>query len=104
MYIPGSYMCLSFHHKKPLKIGKGGMVLTDDKKAVETIKKLRYEGRTIGVPFQDDDLGDGGWNMYMTPEQAARGLTLLMAYPKHAKDQIEDPPYRDLRTFNLFKK
>ena len=104
MYIPGSYMCLSFHHKKPLKIGKGGMVLTDDKRAVETIKKLRYEGRTIGVPFQDDDLGDGGWNMYMTPEQAARGLTLLMAYPKHAKDQIEDPPYRDLRTFNLFKK
>ena len=42
--------------------------------------------------------------MYMTPEQAARGLTLLMAYPKHAEDQIEDPPYRDLRTFNLFKK
>ena len=84
--------------------GKGGMILTDDKKAVETIKKLRYEGRTIGLPFQDDDLGDGGWNMYMTPEQAARGLTLLMAYPKHAEDQIEDPPYRDLRTFNLFKK
>ena len=59
MYIPGSYMCLSFHHKKPLKIGKGGMILTDDKKAVENIKKLRYEGRSIGVPFQDDDLGDG---------------------------------------------
>ena len=79
------------------------MILTDDKRATETIRQLRYEGRTIGVPFQDDHLGDGGWNMYMTPEQAARGLTLLMAYPEHAEDQVEDPPYRDLRTFNLFK-
>ena len=35
MYIPGSYMCLSFHIKKTLKIGKGGMVLTDDKEFVD---------------------------------------------------------------------
>ena len=35
MYIPGSYMCLSFHIKKTLKIGKGGMVLTDDEKFVD---------------------------------------------------------------------
>ena len=33
MYVPGHLMCLSFGIKKPLKIGKGGMVLTDDKKA-----------------------------------------------------------------------
>ena len=25
MYIPGSIMCLSYHIKKPLKIGKGGI-------------------------------------------------------------------------------
>ena len=79
------------------------MILTDDKKSVGEIKRLRYEGRTIGVPFQDDDLGDGGWNMYMTPEQAARGLTLLMDYPQHVEDLQENPPYRDLRTFNLFE-
>lgn len=30
--------------------------------------------------------------------------TLLMDYPEHAEDQVEDPCYRDLRTFNLFKK
>ena len=96
-------MCLSFHHKKPLKIGKGGMILTDDNKAVEAIKKLRYEGRSVGVPFHDDDLGDGGWNMYMTPEQAARGLTLLSCHPQHFEDIEEDPPYPDLRKYNLFK-
>ena len=58
MYIPGSYMCLSFHHKKPLKIGKGGMILTDDEKAIETIK-MKSEGRGIGVPYQDDETEDG---------------------------------------------
>ena len=52
MYIPGSLMCLSFHFKKPLKIGKGGMVLTDSKEAVEHIKRMRYEGRSEGVCYQ----------------------------------------------------
>lgn len=104
MYIPDSYMCLSFHHKKPLKIGKGGMILTDDLQAVKEIKKMRYEGRSENISYHEDQLGCGGWNMYMTPEQAARGLTLLSDYPKDAADQIENPPYRDLRTFNLFKK
>ena len=103
MYIPGSYMCLSFHHKKSLKIGKGGMILTDDINAVDKIKKMRYEGRTQNVSYHIDQLGDGGWNMYMTPEQAARGLTLLSDYPQNCPDQIENPPYRDLREFNLFK-
>ena len=91
MYKNGSYMCLSFHHKKHLKIGKGGMILTDDKEAVDRIKKLRYEGRTIGLPYHKDPINEGGWNMYITPEQAARGLVLLSDFPKHTQDQIEDP-------------
>lgn len=104
MYIPGSYMCLSFHHKKHLKIGKGGMILTDDAQAVDRIKKLRYEGRSIGIPYHIDQIKNLGYNMYMTPEQAARGLTLLMDHPKNCDDLIENPPYRDLTTFEIFKK
>lgn len=103
MYIPESLMCLSFHFKKPLKIGKGGAILTDNEDAVKKIKKMRYEGRAEGVPYQQDLLNDQGWNMYMTPEQAARGLIMLMAYPKHAEDQIEEPPYRDLSEFKIFE-
>jgi len=103
MYIPGSLICLSFHFKKPLKIGKGGMILTDSEEAVESIKRMRYEGRGEGVPYHQDDIVEGGWNMYMTPEQAARGLILLSNYPEHAEDQIENPPYRDLTEFSLFK-
>ena len=100
MYIPGTYMCLSFHHKKTLKIGKGGAILTDDPRAVEWLKKYRYEGRD----HIRDNIDMCGMNAYMTPEQAARGLTLLQVLPEHNEDQIESPPYRDLRTMPLFEK
>ena len=39
MYIPGALMCLSFHIKKHLKIGKGGMILCDNKEATEWLNK-----------------------------------------------------------------
>jgi len=102
MYIPGTFMCLSFHIKKHLKIGKGGMILTDDKEAADWFKKARYEGRGE-VMYHDDEIDINGWNAYMTPEQAARGLTLMQNYPEHAEDLPEEPQYRDLREFPLFK-
>lgn len=102
MYIPGTYMCLSFHIKKHLKIGKGGMILTDDEEAVEWFKKGRYEGRSP-VPYHEDDIEEEGWNMYMSPEQATRGLMLMQNYPEDVPDIPEDPPYRDLTEFGLFK-
>jgi len=92
MYIPGSLMCLSFHFKKHLKIGKGGMILTDDVAAVEHIKRMRYEGRTENISYHEDIIDEEGWNMYMTPEEAARGLVLLTDHPEHSPDLIEDPP------------
>jgi dTDP-4-amino-4,6-dideoxygalactose transaminase len=106
MYIPGTHMCLSFHLKKPLPIGKGGMILTDNVDAYEWFIKARYEGRSFGdgVTYANDPISILGLNAYMTPEQAARGLWLLQHYPIHAKDQIEDPNYRDLSTFPLFIK
>ena len=103
MYIPGSLMCLSFHFKKHLKIGKGGMILTDDVGALEHIKRMRYEGRTENISYHEDIIDEEGWNMYMTPEQAARGLVLLTDHPQNSPDLIEDPPYRDVTEFNLFK-
>ena len=103
MYIPGSMMCLSFHYKKAIPIGKGGMILLDNPEAVEWLKQKRYEGRTPGLSYHEDDITMLGYNMYMTPEQAARGMTLLSNHPDDFPDQIESPDYRDLRTFTLFK-
>jgi len=102
MYIDGQFMCLSFHIKKQLPIGKGGMILCDDKKAVEWFKRARYEGRGA-CNYHDDDITFLGWNMYMTPEEAARGLTLMQNYPDTIEDLEENNGYRDLTTFTIFK-
>jgi dTDP-4-amino-4,6-dideoxygalactose transaminase len=95
-------MCLSFHTKKHIPIGKGGMILCDGPTAVEWLKKARYEGRSE-KPYKEDDVSFCGWNMYMRPEDAARGLALLQNYPENVPDQIEEGGYRDLTTMPLFK-
>jgi dTDP-4-amino-4,6-dideoxygalactose transaminase len=77
-------MCLSFHIKKHLKIGKGGMILTDDPDAVIWFKKARYEGRSEKL-YHEDDIDMLGWNMYMTPQQASHGLSLMQNYPSRRK-------------------
>ena len=102
MYIPGNFMCLSFHIKKHLKIGKGGMILTDDENAVEWFKKARYEGRSEKF-YKEDDITSIGWNMYMTPQEAAQGLALMQNYPDHNSDLNEVNGYRDLTEFTIFK-
>ena len=58
MYIKNSFMCLSFHIKKTLKIGKGGMVLTDDKNFVDWFRKARYEGRGWQTYYKDDNINE----------------------------------------------
>lgn len=103
MYIPGSFMTLSFHIKKILKIGKGGMILTDSAEAVEWFKTARYEGRHEKM-YHEDDIDLNGWNMYMTPQEAAHGLALMQNMESHNPDQGENNGYRDLTEFTLFKK
>lgn len=103
MYIKGTFMCLSFHIKKHLKIGKGGMILTDDPEAVSWFKKARYEGRSEKL-YHEDDIDMLGWNMYMTPQQASHGLSLMQNYPVNVPDLGENNGYRDLTKFSVFKK
>lgn len=102
MYIQNSFMCLSFHIKKSLGIGKGGMILTDNKEAVEWFKKARYEGRSEKY-YKEDNITSMGWNMYMTPQEAAHGLSLMQNYPEHVEDVLEVNGYRDLTEFEIFK-
>ena len=102
MYVPGTYMGLSFHIKKLLPIWKGGMILTDDADAATWFKKARYEGRSEKF-YKDDDITFNGWNMYMTPQQAAQGLALFQNYPELSKDLGEENGYRDLTEFTVFK-
>jgi dTDP-4-amino-4,6-dideoxygalactose transaminase len=102
MYIPNTFMCLSFHIKKQLGIGKGGMILTDNQTAADWFKKSRYEGRSEKY-YKEDSIEQVGWNMYMTPQEAAHGLCLFQNYPEHNKDLDEHNGYRDLTEFPIFK-
>ena len=88
MYEKDTLHCLSFHMKKILDIGRGGAILTDDG---------RHE-----VPLHHDEFKILGWNMYMTPEQAGRGLWKMMGLPEYNKDQSETPPYPDLSKYTIF--
>mgnify|MGYP003626529061 FL=1 len=101
MYEKGTFHCLSFHMKKILDIGRGGAILTDNEEAVDWFKQARFDGRHE-VPLYHDEFKILGWNMYMTPEQAGRGLWKMMGLPEFNEDQKENPPYPDLSKYKIF--
>ena len=110
MYKADTYHCLSFHIRKHIPIGKGGMILTNDKKAYDWFRTVRYEGRTMSedginyVMYKDDIIKSQGWNMYMTPEQAARGLELFENIKDDNPDQESSGTCKDLSQFSVYTK
>lgn len=72
-YIKGTYMCLSFQFKKHLNLGRGGMILLDNKDAYDSLKKMVYDGRTSDKPWSEQDIDTVGYHYYMTPETAILG-------------------------------
>ncbi|UCD04117.1 MAG: DegT/DnrJ/EryC1/StrS family aminotransferase [Candidatus Woesearchaeota archaeon] len=104
MYEKGTYHCLSFHAAKHLKIGRGGAILTDNKDARDWFKLARFDGREEGfIPCEQEDFTVAGWNFYMTPEQASRGLWLMSTMPKYNKDLPNEPDYPDMSKMSIFK-
>lgn len=110
MYRPNTHMCLSFTGPyKHLKLGKGGAILTDDEAAYKWFKKARFSGRDECSYHEDDFDKDPviGWNFYMMPEIAARGLLLMSQFynqdgtPKHNEDL--ELPYPDLSKFKCYQ-
>jgi dTDP-4-amino-4,6-dideoxygalactose transaminase len=120
----GGHMCVSFTGPyKHLKLGKGGAILTDDREAYEWFKRARFSGRQeCSYHYDDFDqeyfvdlLNEGkqfivpaiaGWNFYMMPEIAARGILLMQQFynadgtPKHNDDLCMK--YPDLSKFKVF--
>lgn len=102
MYEKGTLHCLSFHRKKILNIGEGGMILTDNKHAYEWLKLARFNGRHE-VDYYQDHFAMVGWNVVMSPEKATIGLMLMQFMPSYNEDQKES--YTDLSIYeNLYKK
>ena len=103
----GGFQCLSFHVKKLLPIGRGGMILTDDKFAYGWLKKARFDGRSP-IPLLEDDFTMLGWNAYMQPSDAARGIQLFevlrQKYPDGMEDlKVEEQKYPDLSQFKIYQ-
>jgi dTDP-4-amino-4,6-dideoxygalactose transaminase len=99
----GGYQCLSFHIKKLLPIGRGGMILCDHEYDYKWLKKARFDGREP-VPLLEDNFTMLGWNAYMQPADAARGLQLLQALgDKELPDlKVEKQGYPDLSKFPIY--
>ena len=103
MYIKGAYQCLSFHIRKIVPICKGGMILTDDTAAYEWFRRARYEGRNNREPHDSiDDLEILGWNFYMPPEQAAKGIQLFNQTADWNADTGGSWKYKDLSGYSAW--
>jgi len=102
MYTSGM-MILSFQIKKRIPIGRGGMILTDDKDAYNWLKKARHDGRDMSVYYVNDDFEFNGWHYYMTPEDAARGILLMDHLPKNCNDSHTNKNYVNLTSRAIFK-
>jgi dTDP-4-amino-4,6-dideoxygalactose transaminase len=108
MYMPQSYMCISFTGPyKHFKLSKGGAILTDDHEAYLWFKRARYSGRRE-CSYHDDHFDMIGWNFYMMPELATRGLLLMNQFynidgTKKMNADLE-LPYPDLSKFEIYTK
>jgi dTDP-4-amino-4,6-dideoxygalactose transaminase len=106
MYIPKTFMCISFTGPyKHLKLSKGGAILTDDYIAYLWFKRARYSGRRE-CSYHDDNLDMLGWNFYMMPELAARGLLLMNQFYLGETPKVNEDlelPYPDLSKFVIYQ-
>tara|TARA_B100001094_G_C18121711_1_gene767252 strand:+ start:411 stop:1007 length:597 start_codon:yes stop_codon:yes gene_type:complete len=102
-YLSGTFMCLSFQFQKHLSLGRGGMILTDNKEAAIELKKMSYDGRLPDVPWREQNIKSIGYHYYMTPETAIDGLKKLPKAIKTKPKQWVITDWPDLTQMEIFK-
>lgn len=77
----GNTSCISFHPRKSITTGEGGMILTDDSVLAKRMRELRTHGSTVSADARDKGGGfllpehnEAGYNYRMTDIQGAMGL------------------------------
>src|SRR3989338_4039590 len=80
----GDVGCFSFHPRKIITTGEGGMITTNDKKVAEKVRLLRNHGMTISphernkkVTIKKEEYPLVGYNYRMTDLQGAIGLVQI---------------------------
>lgn len=98
------FVCVSFHEKKILKIGKGGAILTNSEKAANVLRRMAFDGRDYRKGMLEDDITIMGYHMNMPPAEAARGLILLNQLPDKNDYSGDWSCYKPLNELKYFKK
>ena len=100
MYRAGMLQCLSFGYDKPLAIGRGGAVLTDDVKVYNVLKHQCYDGRDLTIsPWENQKTFRIGYHYRPTIEEAVRALELLPTVDQEPKPK----QYPNLREIIIIK-
>lgn len=80
----GLMACFSFHARKVITTGEGGMVTTNDAALAERLRRLRHHGmsvsdleRHVATQVTIEKYGELGYNYRMTDLQAAVGLVQM---------------------------
>lgn len=102
-YIPNTFMGVSFQYRKHLALGRGGIILTDNRQAAIQLKKMSYDGRLPDVPWRDQNIDTIGYHYYMTPETAQLGLDKLPEAIKTPPTQWKLEDWPDLTKMEIFK-
>ena len=102
-YIRNTLMCLSFQYKKHLSLGRGGMILTDDKETALQLKKMSYDGRLPNIPWAEQNIDLMGYHYYMTPETASDGIEKFKIASISEPKRWSHKDYPDLRTMKVFQ-
>jgi dTDP-4-amino-4,6-dideoxygalactose transaminase len=103
-YIPNTFMSVSFQFQKHLSLGRGGVILTDNEKAAEDLKKMSYDGRHPDAPWREQNIQTMGYHYYMTPETAKLGLLKLETAIKEKPRKWVVSDWPDLREMSVFSK
>jgi perosamine synthetase len=109
----GNIACFSFHPRKTLSTGEGGMITTDDAEIADRARRLRSHGASVsawsrnasnGVVFEE--YRELGFNYRMSDIQAAIGVAQvpkvprLLALRRAAADRY-DAAFRGLRQLQV---
>jgi perosamine synthetase len=76
----GAVACFSFHPRKVITTGEGGMVTTDDDRIAEHLGSLRNHGQAAGATTPE--FVGVGYNLRLTDFQAALGVAQLAKLEK----------------------
>lgn len=105
-YLPGTIMVLSFQFKKHLSLGRGGMILLDNKSQYRSLVKSSYDGRDRDRPWSSQDIEQVGYHYYMTPETASLGIEKFnqaVQKPRRVWSYLDYPDISTMRVFNCAK-